>query len=70
MQLNQHIYQPAVKDFFNFYCISRPWDLSHLIGAGFLSNLPYKFVNMVGYESENDPVSSDFEILTFLLCFG
>ena len=57
-------------DIFNFYWISRPWDLSHRIGADFLSNLPYKLVQMVGYGSENDPVSSDFEIFTFILCFS
>ena len=63
-------YLPAVKDICIFYWISRPWDLSHRIGADFLSNLPYKLVQMVGYGSENDPVSSDFEILTFICCFS
>ena len=47
---------PVVKDIFNFYRTSRPWDLSHRIGADFLSSLPYKLVQMVGYGSENDPV--------------
>ena len=55
---------------FLFYRISRPWDLSHRIGADFLSNLPYKLVKMVGYGSENDAVSSDFEIFTFIICFS
>ena len=55
--------------FVNFDWISRPWDLSHRIWADFLSNLPYKLVKMVGYGSENDPVSSDFEIFTFIFCF-
>ena len=60
---------PAVEVFF-VYLISSPWDLSHRIGADFLSNLPHRMLQMVEYESENDPVSSDFAILTFLLCFS
>ena len=61
---------PAVKEFFNFYLISRSWDLSHRIGADVLSSLPHRMLQMVEYESENDPVSSDFEKFTFLLCFS
>ena len=61
---------PAIKELLIFYWNSRPWDLSHRIGADFLSNLPYKLVQMVGYGSENDSVSSDFEILTFIQCFS
>ncbi len=57
------LFLPAVKDIFICYCISRPRDLSHLIGADFLSNLPHRMVKMVEYEVENDLVSFDFEIL-------
>ena len=37
--------------------------------ADFLLNLLYKLVKMVGYGSENDPISSDFEMFTFIYCF-
>ena len=45
---------PVVKEFLNLYLISRPWDLSHLIGADFLSILPHRMVNIDEYVSENE----------------
>ena len=38
-----------------FYWISRPWDISHLVGVEFIYNLPHKIVQMVEYAAGNDP---------------
>ena len=57
-------YLPAIKDIFMLLEFQALGLISSDLGADFLLNLPYKLVQMVGYGSENDPVSSDFEILT------
>ena len=68
--LNPHrVSYQRLRILYIFYCIYWPRDLSHLIGADFLSNLPYRMVPMVKYEVEHDLVSFDFEILSFLLCY-
>ena len=47
---------PAVKVFF---VVSRPWDLSHLIGADFLSILPHRMVKIDEYVSGNEFLTFD-----------
>ena len=61
----QYLGLAAVKNIVIFYWISRPRDISHLVRADFLSNLPHRMAQMLGYEAENDPGPVYFSILRY-----